>query len=124
VSLEDVCRPGPVFHPPPLALRDSSDYSGPGQRAPTLTGEDVPLEEIAVKNREEEKNFQDDHYSDGAVTSETTNLERILPVNGSQTPPVLGSAPQSVGERREERDKWRCEYPSCGRLFQKRHELK
>lgn len=129
MSLEDVCRPGPVFHPPPWAdsssgVRDGFDHREPGQRAPTLPGEDTDLGGKEMGNGEEEEEFQARHYSDDSVMSEMANLERILPVNGSPMPLAMGFAPPPVSEDCTERNEWQCDYPSCGRQFRKRHDLK
>lgn len=129
MSLEDVCRPGPVFHPPPWAdsisgVRDGFDHREPGQRAPTLPGEDTDLGRKEMGNEEEEEEFQAGHYSDGSVRSEMASPERILSVNSSPMPFAMEFAPPLVGEGCTKRNEWQCDYPSCGRQFQKRHDLK
>ena len=68
--------------------------------------------------------------SDESVMSKIDSPETVLRKNGSpmSSPSVEESTTSHalalVGEGRMEMNEWQCDYPSCGRLFQKRHDLK
>jgi len=129
VSLEDVCRPGPVFHPPLWAdsssgVRDGFDHGEPGQRAPTLPGQDTYLEGNKRGNVEEEEEFQVGDHPDDSVMSDVAHSKQVPQVTSKPMPLVVSFAPPLAEEGCTERNEWQCDHPSCGRLFPKRHDLK
>jgi len=112
---------------------DSFDHweSGkPGDERSSLPGEDTEIGGEGLGNGEEEEESQARLSWDDSVLSEMASSERLLPTNGS---PMLstytqesatGHAPVLIGEAQIETNDWQCDYPSCGRQFQKRHDLK
>jgi len=124
-----VCRPGPVFHPPPWAdsssgVRDGFDHREPGQRAPTLPGEDTDLGRKENGYEAEEEEFQIGPCSQDFLMSEMANPERELSADAGSMALAMGNAPLPIGEDGTERNEWQCDHQNCGRQFQKRHELK
>lgn len=140
MSLEDVCRPGPVFHPPPLPLagsssrmRDSFDHRGSRESSDersSLLGEDTEMGGENLENGEEEEEFQTRPSRDDSVMSKVASPERILRKNGSLTSspaaqePSMGPTPALIGSDHKESNDWQCDFAGCGRRFQKRHDLK
>lgn len=136
MSLEDVCRPGPVSLPPLLAgsssrKLDSFDHregEEPSDERLSLLGEDTERGE-RLGNGEEEEEFQARSDSNESMMSEIGGPKAVLRKNSSSMSspsveePTTDHAPLLVGDGHMETNEWQCDYPSCGRLFQKRHNL-
>jgi len=114
-------------------MLDSFDHregEEPGDERSSLLGEDTERGGGRLGNGEEEEEFEARSRSDESVMSEIDSLETVLWKNSSpmSSPSVeestTGHAPALVGEGHMETNEWQCDYPSCGRLFQKRHDLK
>ncbi|KAH6712161.1 hypothetical protein BKA61DRAFT_80824 [Leptodontidium sp. MPI-SDFR-AT-0119] len=108
---------------------DHREDEEPGDERLSLLGEDTEKGGERLGNGEEEEEFQGRSCSDKSVMSKIDSPETVLRKNGSPTssPSVeestTGHAPALVGEGHMETNERQCDYPSCGRLFQKRHDL-
>ena len=114
-------------------MLDSFDHrkgEEPGDERSSLLGEDTEKGGERLGNGEEEEEFQGRSCSDESVMSKIDSPETVLRKNGRHmsSPSVeestTGHALAIVGEGHMETNEWQCDYPSCGRLFQKRHNLK
>jgi hypothetical protein len=127
VSLEDVCRPGPVFLPPPLAglssrIIDSFDHgrereSGDGMEI-LPGGEEKQLSPLKYQSR---------CYS---VESVVSSKPAAIHNDGSRlslssVEGLSSGCPTDLSDAQGLHvDGWKCDYATCVRVFQKRHELK
>jgi hypothetical protein len=135
-----VCRPGPVWQSPPRAgfavrMWDSFDHGREGQSSDeraSLLGEET--EEVDLQKEEEEEEeeeeFQDRSCSESNGMSDNSSPEPVLQSDAtSLSPPSIeGSNADRVashaGGHGMGTDEWECDFPSCGRAVQKRHDLK
>jgi hypothetical protein len=112
-------------------MLDSFDHregEEPSDERSSLLGGDTERGE-RFGNGEEEEEFPARSCSDESMISEIDSPETVLRKNGSpmSSPSVEESTTSHtpfVGKGHMETNKWRCDYPSCGRLFRKRHNLK
>ena len=131
-----MCRPGPVSQPPPRAgfvvrIWDSFDHGREGQSSDertSLLGEET--EEVDLGKEEEEEEFQDGSCSESNGMSDNSSPEPVLQSDAtSLSPPSIEGSnadrvASHVGGHGMGTDEWECDFPSCGRAFQKRHDLK
>jgi hypothetical protein len=99
-----------------------------GDERSSLLGEET--EGGRLEKGEEEEEFQARPYSDGSVISDKDKTETVLPNNdSSMSSPSHGESTEGralalFGGGQMKTNDWQCDYPNCGRLFQKRHDLK
>ena len=108
---------------------DHMEIEEPGDERSSLLGGERGGEKLEYGEEEEE--FQARSCSEESVICEINGLETMLRKNGSpmsSSPSVEdsipGFTPTLIGESQMERNEWPCNHLGCGRLFQKRHDLK
>jgi len=148
VSLEDVCRPGPVRISPSWAgslqgLLESFDHGVDGEKD---LGGGYEMEEKMQWSAEEEGDIEKLETKEAEETQSTvsglfpTHLESINSSSQQSSPmfdttqsgsesPLTQESRSNHTPSQSPRDielgrQWLCEYPNCGRLFSKRHDLK
>jgi hypothetical protein len=93
----------------------------------SLLGEDVERGGGGLEIGEEEEEFQDRSCSVESIMSKIYSAEPVLHSDGSllSSPsiqePTTGAL---VGEDDIRMNKWKCDFPSCSRVFHKRHDRK
>jgi hypothetical protein len=113
-------------------MRDSFDHRGseePNDERSSLPGKGIESVGKGLGIGEEEEEFQTRSYSDDSMISETPGPERMPQTASAMSlpftqDPTMGPAPALVGEGHLGTNDWRCDFPGCGRCFQKRHDLK
>lgn len=112
-------------------MPDSFDHregEEPSDERLSLLGGDTERGGERLGNGEEEEEFQ--ARCEDFVMSETSSPEAVLLKNRTaiSSPSVeeatKGHTAVFLGEGHAETNEWQCDYPSCGRFFQKRHDLK
>jgi len=133
VSLEDICRPGPVWLSPPWAgssprKPDGFDHGSEeelsDERA-SLLAEDAEVGGGALEIGREEEEFQDRSCSAKSVMSEVCTAEPVLQSNGNPLPSPSVQEPTTgalAGGYDMHMNEWKCDFPSCSRVFHKRHD--
>ena len=137
-----MCRPGPVWYSPPgtgLAsrMRDSFDHWREekfGDERTSLPGSDFEGGEGAGRREEEEDilpMYQDRSCLEEYVVIEMydpesvdrrESLNRLCSLSDEELNSACGSTLDSHDDLRI--NEWRCDYSSCGRVFNTRRDLK
>jgi hypothetical protein len=111
-------------------MLDSFDHGReeePGDERASLLGEDVEGGGGGLKIGEEEEEFQDRSCSEESVMPEIYSAEQVLQSDGSplSSPPVQEPTTGALAGGDDMRmNKWQCDFPSCSRVFHKRHDRK
>ena len=130
-------RPGPVWYSPPRTglvsrMRDGFDHRRerkPRDERASLLGSDFEVEDVRGGKKEEDilQESQDRSCLKGSIVIEMYDSEPVDRRERVNRPSLSSDASNSAresaldGNDDVQMSEWRCD---CGRIFQKRHELK